>query len=253
MPRWLIQPVKVEAEKISNLINLLERGAINYDIVYPLEGKILNPDKTEYVFNENETYFVCGSYSLTRYVHAVNPSAVFSLEDYKFDDLMDIFGKDNFVNPGAKVVHTKDIDWKANDEYFVRPLDDTKSFNGGIYNANMLTYEGEVVIAPLKHISREYRFFVIDGQIITSSLYKVNGQLEESEIIDPNARAFAQEMIEKFAHPGFVIDIATVDNEYKIMELNCLNPAGFYKINLYKLIVAVEDHYENKKKAKLKI
>lgn len=253
MPKWLIQPVKIEAEKIINLINLLDRGAIAYDIVYPLEGKILNPDKTEYVFDVNENYFVCGSYSLTRYVHAIKPEAVFTLEDYKFDDLMNIFGKDNFVNPGATVIHTKNIDWKSNDEYFVRPLDDTKSFNGGIYNAYMLKYEGEVVIASLKHISREYRFFVIDGKIVTSSLYKVNGQLEESEIIDSNAQAFAQEMIEKFSHPGFVIDIATVNNEYKIMELNCLNAAGFYKINLYKLIMAVEDHYENKKGRSLKI
>lgn len=250
--KWLIQPVKIEADKIKNLINMLKIAGIDYDIVYPFNGDVLNPDKTPYIYDESETYFVCGSYPLTRNVFKDRKEAVFSLDDYNFEDLMNIFGKENFVNHDAKIVNSKNIEWKE-EEYFIRPLNDDKSFNGGIYNQNTFNYDGDVIIAPLKHINKEHRFFVIDGQIIGASLYKINGTLATSNIIDNQVLDFAKEMIEKFKFPGFVIDIATVDNNQKIMELNCLNAAGFYDINLYHFINSVTDYYEKSSKSKIKI
>lgn len=249
--KWLIQPVKVEQEKVEELINMLERASIAYDIVYPLEGKVLNPDKTPYVYEDNETYFVCGSYTLTREVYKDRKESVFSLEDYSFQDIMNIFESYNFVNYDAKIIHSKDMVWNE-EEYFIRPSNDDKSFNGGIYNANTFDYEGEIVVANLKHVNKEHRFFVIDGQIITGSLYKINGSLATSPIIDEEVAKFAQEMIKKFDYPGFVIDIATLNNEHKIMELNCLNASGFYDISIYKLVNAVMDYYEKKFVKKLK-
>lgn len=241
--KWLIQPVKVEQDKIQELMDMLVKAGISYDIVYPYQGEVLNSDKTPYVFNDNETYFVCGSYPLTRNVYKHRKESVFSLEDYSFNDIMNIFEHHNFVNHDAKIIHSKDIVWNE-EEYFIRPANDDKAFNGGIYNSNTFNYEGNIVIAQLKHISKEHRFFVINSEIVTGSLYKMNGSFSSSPLIDDGAMKFAQEMVKKFNHPGFVIDIATIDNEYKIMELNCLNAAGFYDINLYKLINAVMDYYE---------
>ncbi len=246
MVKWLIQPVKVEAGKIEQLIYLLGKAEIPYDIVYPLKGKIFKPNQEEYIFEPGQKYFVCGSYPLTRYAHEKSPGSVFSLEKYNFEDFMKIFGSENFVNSNCQIVHSKDINW-IEEEYFVRPVDDTKAFNGGIYNKNTLQYNGEVIVANLKHIRREYRFFVIDGKIVGKSLYKVNGSLEESEIVDCGAENFALEMIKKFNEPGFVIDIADVEGTYKIMELNCFNASGFYAINLYNLVVAVYDFYNKNK------
>lgn len=242
--KWLIQPVKVEQEKVEELINMLERAGISYDIVYPLEGQVLNPDKTPYVYDSNETYFVCGSYPLTRNVYKERKESVFSLENYAFDDIMKIFEASNFVNHDAKVIHSRNMVW-IEEEYFIRPANDDKSFNGGIYNAHTFNYDGDIVVAKLKQISKEHRFFVINGQIVTGSLYKMNGSFSTSSILDEGAVKFAQEMINKFDYPGFVIDIATVGNDYKIMELNCLNAAGFYDISLYKLVDAVMSYYEN--------
>jgi len=243
MVKWLIQPVKIESEKMDYLMDMLARADIPFDKVYPLDSQVLNADKTPYQFNDNQNYFVCGSYPLTRYVAKIKPQAVFSLEDYTFADLWTIFGRYNFVNHDAHICHTNEIDWSKEQEYFVRPLEDTKSFNGGIYSPYSLKYEGMVVLASLKSISKEHRFFIIDNEIVTGSLYKINGNLYASSIIDQGAYDFASQMKEKFNHPGYVIDIATVNDEYKIMELNCLNAAGFYEINLYKLIMAVEDYY----------
>lgn len=243
MTTWLIQPVKIEKEKMDYLMNLLERVGIDYEIVYPLNGKILYADKTEFVFKDKTQYVVCGSYPLTRLVYEKCPSAVFSLENYSFEKLWSIFGKENFVNDDALSCHTTQIDWNKQEEYFVRPLEDTKSFNGGIYNKNTLVFEGDVIISSLKHIAREYRFFIINNEIITASLYKTNGSLDESSVIDIQATEFVQKMMTQFAHPGFVIDVALTDKGYKIMELNCLNAAGFYQIDIGKLVMAIEDYY----------
>ena len=242
--KWLIQPVKVEAAKMDELKSMLDIAEISYDIVYPFGGDVLNPDKTLYQYDVNENYFVCGSYPLTRNVFKDRKEAVFSLDEYNFKDLMTIFGNDNFVNSDARIIHSNDLKWD-DEEYFIRPANDDKSFNGGIYNANTFKYDGDIVVASLKHISKEHRFFVINGEIITGSLYKLNGSLTTSDVIDENVLSFAKEMISKFNFPGFVIDIATIDNDNKIMELNCLNASGFYDINLYKFINSIMNYYED--------
>lgn len=194
---WILQITKTEREQMAELMHLLEQADVAYDIVYPLEGQILNADTTPYLFNHDFQYFVCGSYPLSRYVYKAKPEAVFSLEQYNFDKLWTIFGKDNFVNSDAQICAAKNIVW-LHEEMFVRPLEDTKSFNGGIYNFNTLTYDGMVVVASLKHISKEYRFYVVDGKIVTGSLYKNNGIGQTSSVIDSQAIDFAQKMVEKF-------------------------------------------------------
>lgn len=245
MTTWLIQPVKIEHDKMQTLMHMLDQAEIEFDIVYPLQGNILTAEKKQWIYDPKKQYFVCGSYPITRLMSVIDPSSVFSLEQYSFDKLWQIFGKHNFINNDAIICHSKDIKW-LEEEYFIRPLEDTKSFNGGIYNKNSLVFEGMILYSTLKHITREYRFFVIDNNIITGSLYKVNGRLETSPIIDDHALAFVHTMIEKFNYPGYVIDVAAIDHEYKIMELNCFNASGFYDINLYKYIMAVEDYYSNK-------
>lgn len=55
---------------------------------------------------------------------------------------------------------------------------------------------------------------------------------------------FAKEMIEKFDFSGFVIDIATVNEEQKNHGIKLLKCNRIYDINLYNFINAVTDYYE---------
>ena len=230
--RFLVQPTKIESIQMNTLFNLLDIAGIKYDKVYPLDSKILNADKSEYLFDANEQYFVIGSYPLTRYVHKIRPEAVFSLDSYDFEDWYLFFGEENMLNPKPQICMAKDIDWR-NEELFVRPLEDTKSFNGGIYNKNTLVFEGMCLAAPIQQISKEFRFFVLNNKIIAQSQYKQNGELYVSSLVDDKAIVFANEMIKCFKSPGYTLDVAYVNGEYKIVELNCFNASGFYAINLY--------------------
>lgn len=148
--KWLIQPTKVEEAKIKELINILEKAGIDYDLVYPFEDKVVKQDKTLYHYEDDEKYFVCGSYSLTRNVYKERKEGIFSLDKYKFDDFIAIFGSENFVNHDAKIVNYKKIVWE-DDAYFLRPVNDDKSFNGGVYSKNdVINCNEDVIVAKVK-------------------------------------------------------------------------------------------------------
>ena len=65
-----------------------------------------------------------------------------------------------------------------------------------------------------------------------------------SDIIDDDAIEFCKEMIKIFQlAEAFVMDICLTDNEWKIIECGCISAAGFYKSNIPKLLMALEDHF----------
>lgn len=244
MTKWLIKPTVLEKDKISSVMRMLSVANVPFDIVHTVGGIMYNSNKEVYTLNENEQHFVCGSYQLARAVEKIQPSATFLLEDYTFKDWYKIFGKENMLNPNVQFAKPSEIVWTA-EEMFVRPLMDTKSFNGGVYNKNMLTVDVECVVAPIQKIQKEFRFFVLGGKIIGKSQYKMNGELFPSSIVDSDAVEFAQEMIKLFDFPGYVIDIASTNGKCSVVELNCFNASGFYEIDLWTFVSGVLDYYEN--------
>lgn len=243
--KWLIKPIKVENKKIELLMKMLSSVDIAFDIVHTLNDKIYDNNKQEYNLKENESYFVCGSYQLAKVVSKTHKEASFVLDDYTFNDWYEIFGKENMLNENIQISKPDDIKW-INEEMFVRPLLDSKAFNGGVFNKNTLHTDVMCVVALLQNIQKEFRFFVLDGQIIGSSQYKMNGDFFPSNIVDDDAKSFAEEMIKKFDFPGYVIDISTTNGKCKIVELNCFNASGFYEIDLWKFMEKVTSYYENK-------
>lgn len=65
---------------------------------------------------------------------------------------------------------------------------------------------------------------------------------------EPEAQEFAQMMVDSYRPAEcFVIDVALTDNRWKIVEINCINCAGFYKGDLMKVIGALENFYGREK------
>lgn len=134
--KWLIQTVKIEIDKINSLLRILKSVNICYDIVYPYRNEVLTSDKKPYVFNSTEQYFVLGSYPLTKNMYKICPTSVFSLEQYSFASWFEIFGRENMLNSQAVMVRAGEINW-VEEELFVRPINDTKDFNGGAIIATL--------------------------------------------------------------------------------------------------------------------
>lgn len=166
----------------------------------------------------------------------------------------------NLLNYEADVCRFKDLNPKYN-PFFIRPSEDRKVFSGQVIdkaNFNLwlkstesaanngyttLTPETLVVVSPVKAIHSEWRFFVVDGEIITGSLYKRYDRLYQLPLLPKeDAEIYAQEMVNKWQPDrAFVIDIALSDEGYKVIEYNCLNSSGFYKSNVGKIVDAIEN------------
>jgi hypothetical protein len=164
----------------------------------------------------------------------------------------------HLLNEDAQVVRFGDMN-PSQPLFFVRPCDDGKQFAGCVMDRDEFvdwqrkvidlkeTYTSldantMVLFATPQIIMQEIRFFVVDGRIITGSLYKRGNRVIYSSDLDDPAKAFAQTLVDHWCPArGFVLDIALTDNGYKVIEINCLNSAGLYASNVAKLVAAIED------------
>jgi hypothetical protein len=147
---------------------------------------------------------------------------------------------------------------------FVRPVHDSKTFTGALVHSEemaawiekvraaendgftSLDSDTPVMYASPKHIQLEARYFVVGGRVITGSTYRVHGRSQKHNLDNnPNLRdlqKFAQSMVDRWSPDrAFVIDAAiTGDDEYKVVEINALNNAGFYACNMGAVVRAIE-------------
>lgn len=137
------------------------------------------------------------------------------------------------------------------EEKFIRPTGDGKEFTGQVFTGeewneyardNMCLKDTLVVIAPPKNTQQEIRCWIVDGEPVTISQYKI-GSRGNYLNMDHNEEAilFAKQMA-KIYQPAraFCLDICLYQDEYKIVELGCINHCGFYDANMGKLIDGLE-------------
>ncbi|HEY1098230.1 MAG TPA: ATP-grasp domain-containing protein [Myxococcota bacterium] len=169
----------------------------------------------------------------------------------------------SLLNPHARVVRFADADVVVTgDEQgaFIRPVEDSKAFAGKVYergewrgfkqrvlsvatSADPLHGDTLVVIAPPVVIHTETRCWVVGGEIVTVSGYKRGKQVISTPGADDEVIAFAKQCIAQWTpNEAFVLDIAQTPTGCRIVEVNCLNAAGFYAADTTRLIDALEAH-----------
>lgn len=144
-----------------------------------------------------------------------------------------------------------------NNLIFSRPAIDDKLFAGQVstqaelietckrmINADPSLANHEVFLGGYKPPNYEYRLFVIAGEVVASSKYRVNGHVLPYEGSPKKVKDKANEF--HHAHidilpAAYVIDIATNDDETDIgvIEINCINNSGFYDIIKSNLISGI--------------
>ncbi len=149
--------------------------------------------------------------------------------------------------------------------FFVRPVHDTKSFTGQVFDDKQwsefrdgvlalnpedkptLTPDTLVMISTKKEIWSETRTWIVDGKVVTASGYKVGTikRYSAPEQVDKYITDFAQECADIWCpNDAFVLDVAETPNGLRIVEINNLNSAGFYKADMQKLVMALNDLVE---------
>jgi len=166
--------------------------------------------------------------------------------------------KNNLLNYDSTIHNFGDL--VLHRDSFVRPTLDTKTFTGKIFtpqeweefkeysfkngHTTTLSKETEIQVASIKNIQKEFRFYIVNGEIITGSLYRTGCFINYSDIIDDGAIEYCKEMIKIFQlADAFVMDICLTDGEWKIIECGTINCCGLYKANIPKLLIALEDYF----------
>ena len=156
------------------------------------------------------------------------------------------------LNSNSESFLVKDIlDDVFENDAFVKPSNDRKSFTAGIIDKGMTlrTYINQsmyqekfindtvLVSYDLYNIKRECRFYCINDRVITGSHYRINDGTKHFPIkVDDVIWKIADEYVKLYQPANvFVMDIVQVGDEYKIVEYNCFNASGLYSCDAVKL------------------
>lgn len=164
------------------------------------------------------------------------------------------------LNDDSTICRFEDVKWYDDwGSFFIRPCLDDKSFSGTVMawqdfkawkykvlelkeSYTTLDADTEVCYGNMKEIHQEFRFFVVDGKVITGSRYKLGRRVVATEEVPPVFLDFAQSMVNLWQpHRAFAIDIADTPNGPKVIEIGCLNSCGFYATNVQKLVLALNE------------
>jgi len=256
MLHWIIQDSPYHEEGHYALKEILERLEVPHTEikVVPFSHELIpEPECGNHAI-------VMGSTTLARVAETRDwTPGVFTNEHFDYRSYMDHYGS-HMLNNDAIICEFGSVD-SPGDRFFFRPTADSKSFGGIIMNAgdvdawadsvksieekNYTTIDSStpVVVAPLKEIYREYRFFIVDGKVITGSLYKMGDQVVYKTELD-DSEIFTQKMVDLWQPAeAFVLDIALTKDGYKVLEVNCFNSAGYYAIDVGKLVHAVMEKF----------
>lgn len=254
---WIIQNNLFAEEGYEKLVETLQRGGVPYAQVKIVPfAHTLEPEP---VIPAGEKVFVCGAVTLGKIAtdRGWFPGT-FLNDNHRFEVWLEHYGTE-LLNHDAVVCRFGDAAHFVNaSRFFMRPCEDNKKFNGRVYSADeyqqwsrRIAKDGDafklvdpdtmVVVGAVKPIQQEYRFFVVDGRIVTGSRYKVGKTVSPSPDIPDNVLTYAQSMVDRWQPArGFVIDIFVSGDRPWVGEINCLNAAGFYAADVSKLVQAIE-------------
>jgi len=238
---------------------------IHYDYIFealrrlglPYEVVRLNGTADFEFQTDRKDVFCFGSIRLAHLAekYAWQPGSLFNAQhDYTvYAD----YWKDNLLNWDSKIQTIEEpIDFYAY-KLFIRPTKDSKIFTGQLFSAAdwVATQESAlqrghqkalIQVAIPKKIYQEVRCWIVDKKVVSASTYKLGAEVRYIEYHDADGLTFAHDMAQIFQPAAaFVLDICSTEQGWKIVELNCINSAGFYACNLQKLLMSLEDFYES--------
>lgn len=236
-----------------NLISVLEKMECDYQYFnhIPFVGEIVFEDS--FKNNLDEKFFIFGSVNSCRifeskYTKFLNPGTFFN-ENFDFRVYKHIW-KERLLNYDSRIESFSSAKVESF-PVFIRPCEDSKLLNGQVFHSKEDWTElhqrilknspkkisEQIQISTPKNIYYEVRCFVINRKVLTSSFYRRNNQSFLQECFETELLEFAQECVDIWSPiDNFVIDIALTSEGFKIIEIGCINCAGFYDIDLEKLI-----------------
>lgn len=141
---------------------------------------------------------------------------------------------------------------------FIRPDSGAKVFTGlavteddiaqemnSLMQLTSVTDDTMTLVAPAKRILSEYRFYIVEGKVVTASRYMVDGNPSASPDVHPECLDLAHQVASCRwqVDVAYTCDIGLFDEpggcQAKIVELNAFSTSGLYECDSLALFKAV--------------
>lgn len=272
---WILDNNMFKEDGYHRMVEVLERFNIPHSFhkTIPFVGKLTPEPELD---TNNVICF--GTYSMRHYAAMKGwYPGVFDVEQQDFLIQREHWG-DLMLNTDSKVCHFEEVKFNDNELLFIRPIHDSKVFAGGLFEkkefeewqhkvcildedfGNSLDRKTYVQVCAPKKIFAEYRFWVVDQEIITYSQYKRGDRVIYSDKVDTHVINFANQVLRtknqqcdistSIRNNGwrpddaFVLDVCETPNGMKVVEINTLNSSGFYAGNMTDLVLAIEQKFK---------
>lgn len=205
---------------------------------------------------DRQDVFVYGSVRLARLAKAHthwNPGSFYG-GNHLFKNFAPHY-KEHLLNYGVQIFpFGATIAWAEGEQKFIKPYKDAKIFTGKVFTqvkwedfvaraldnpSTPLLHKDSLVQASVpQRIYKEARLWIVGDQVVDAVYYKFHGDVTYESQVAPEGIAFAKEMLQLFSvAPAFVLDICLTTEGWKIVEINCINSAGFYPTSNVKSVV----------------
>lgn len=244
----------------------------DYDLIYavldelaiPYEKITLTSDVTELkTIEERNDIFIYGSVKLAilakKNTHW-NPGSF-----YDGNHLFEVnaaYYCDNLLNYQTKITEFgNDLNWQTDELKFIKLLKVAKLFTGKVFTQekwqifveNHLTHSSHpllnnktlIQVSQPRNIIKEARLWIVNRDIVEAVYYRILKNIPYETTVAEDGIAFAQQMINLFnVADAFVMDICLTDIGWKIVEVNCINSAGFFpNTNIRKIFLALKNYF----------
>lgn len=251
---YIVQENVFREENYNSLIQALNRLGLSYEIVK------VKPFIDTFKFKtKRKDVFPFGAVKMSRISKQYNWYPGSQLSENHDYEVYSKYYKENLLNYDSEIIKFGD-EFFRDDIFFARPTEDTKVFTGRVFDmdewgkfkneqlsnghSTILNLDTKIQISSVKKIQKEIRFWIVKGKIVTASQYSLGGRYCLDELIDESAYSFVMEMVKLFElNETFIMDVCLVNGQYKIVECGCTNSAGFYRANMQKLLISLEEAF----------
>lgn len=272
--RWIIQHNLIAENDLNQIQSACDELGVPYINVkiIPFSSVIPKfPTDDEYV----NIYYGATTFMNNVYNILDKPKGLFyNHETFSMENYINQWG-DYMLNNAAEIMTVEEFINTTNDEddnkMFIRPDGDGKEFDGQVATVKelktmvtrMMQYEGpmnmdsKIILAPAYNIKREWRNYIVNGEVVTSSKYRENFRLSKSSLDIPEEMiTFVEERCKEYQpHDVFAMDIAEVlytsedgkteEYRYYIIECGCMNSVGFYHCDIFKYVESLTKYVQN--------
>lgn len=267
--KWIIEKGLFK-ENLERLYIVLEKQGIDYEVVkyIPFQGGSYSFDSDCFFYGSLEfaaqlrketecTIFSTPEfYDCTKYYPAFGEWLING--DYMMLPYGDLLRRAGFISEFFGMGEHR--------LFFVRPNSGEKTFTGMTMATKIIKQDMEfveryskippdtlIIIASAKKIYKEYRFIMRGNEVVTGSLYKIDGN-NETKLIKSEDEAFSFAKIiggkAKYrTDPMWTLDIAELESgKLGVLEIGGFSCAGWYDCDVDKIIKNVKQIFEGKEK-----